>query len=757
MVGGKMTGMTETGEGSYQDFVSDKTKLNPPAGFDPESLADFLFPFQRDITRWALRRGKAALFVDTGLGKTPMQLEWAHQVCLMTKKPVLILAPLAVAKQTARAGSTFGIGVTYAQTYDGHEDAAIIATNYERIEHFPAHAFGGVVLDESSILKSFDGKTRNRIIEAFAETPYRLACTATPAPNDTTELGNHSEFLGVMTRAEMLAMYFFHDGGDTSKWTLKGHAREAFWKWVASWAVVVRKPSDVHPDYNDEQFKLPPIEYHHHIVDADPDAAKDQGRLFLEPAKSLTEQRKARRSTLDARCSLAASLVPEAGPALVWCELNDESDALTAAIPGAEEVAGSDSQEEKERKLFGFQDGAPRVMVSKPKIAGFGLNWQHCSHVVFVGVTHSFESYYQAVRRCYRFGQTKPVRVDIVSSEIEGAVLENLQRKEREAAEMGEEMVSLCRDQMRIELGTMPAPTEHGYETETKTGKDWTMHLGDCCDVIKRMPDASIDYTIFSPPFASLYTYSDSMRDMGNCTDHDEFYKHFSFLVPELLRVTKPGRLLSFHCMNLPTSKSRDGYIGISDFRGILIRAFQDAGWIFHSEVCIWKDPVIAMQRTHALGLLYKQLRKDSCMSRQGIPDFLVTMRKPGENASPVTHTHESFPVELWQRYASPVWMDIDPGDTLQRASAREHEDERHICPLQLEVIRRALLLWSSPGDLVLSPFGGIASEGHISLEQQRQFVGIELKRSYYEQACRNLQAISVGTKAQLSLLDVAP
>lgn len=748
---------------NYTDFISAKTPALPSAGFDPETIAPHLFPFQRDIARWALRRGKAAVFADTGLGKTPMQLEWARQVAEKTGKPVLILAPLAVAKQTARAGDAFGLRVTYAQQWSAElavegDDAGslhpIIATNYERLEHFPAHLFGGIVLDESSILKSFDGKTRTRIIEAFQETPYRLACTATPAPNDTTELGNHAEFLGVMTRAEMLAMYFCHDGGDTSKWTLKGHAREAFWKWVASWAAVVRKPSDVHPDYNDEQFRLPPLTFHHHIVPADPNSAIAEGKLFTEPAKGLTEQRKARRATLDARCALAASLPVDGEPALVWCELNDESEALSEAITGAEEVRGTDDIEDKERKLFGFQDGKPLVMVSKPKLAGLGLNWQHCAHVIFVGITHSFEQYYQAVRRCYRFGQTRPVRVDIISSELEGAVLENLQRKEKEAADMAEEMVTLCRDQMRIELGTMPAPTVGHYNESTKSGKDWTMHLGDCVETVKRMASDSVDFTIFSPPFASLYTYSDSMRDMGNCATHDEFYEHFSFLVPELLRVTKPGRLLSFHCMNLPTSKSRDGFIGISDFRGILIKAFQDAGWIFHSEVCIWKDPVTAMQRTHALGLLYKQLRKDSCMSRQGIPDFLVTMRKPGENPQPVTHTHEDFPVELWQRYASPVWMDIDPSDTLQKESAREHNDDRHICPLQLEVIRRALILWSNPGDLILSPFGGIGSEGYVALQEGRQYVGVELKDSYYKQACLNLEAISVGTKKQLSLLD---
>jgi DNA modification methylase len=268
---------------------------------------------------------------------------------------------------------------------------------------------------------------------------------------------------------------------------------------------------------------------------------------------------------------------------------------------------------------------------------------------------------------------------------------------------------------------------------------DFAMYHGDCVDVVRGMPDSSLHYSIFSPPFASLYVYSNSERDMGNCKDHAEFFGQLRFLVAELLRVTMPGRLLSFHCMDLPTSKQRDGFIGITDFRGELVRMFLDAGWILHSQVVIWKDPVTAMQRTKALGLLHKQLKKDSCLSRQGIPDYLVTMRKPGDNPERVTHTNESFPVEMWQRYASPVWFDIDPSDTLQYRSAREHEDERHICPLQLEVIRRAMRLWTNPGDRVLSPFAGIGSEGFVALEEGRRFVGAELKKSYYEQACRNL------------------
>jgi hypothetical protein len=291
---------------------------------------------------------------------------------------------------------------------------------------------------------------------------------------------------------------------------------------------------------------------------------------------------------------------------------------------------------------------------------------------------------------------------------------------------------------------------------ESVVTSEYAAYNGDCIEVLAGTPPESMDYAIFSPPFSSLYTYTDSDRDMGNCRDEREFFRHFRFLTTLLYNVLKPGRLLSFHCMNLPTSKTRHGYIGIQDFRGMLIRSFQRAGFIYHSEVTIWKDPVTAMQRTKAIGLLYKQLRKDSNLSRQGIPDYLVTMRKPGVNPYPITKTHESFPVSLWQEYASPVWMDINPSETLQRESAREEKDERHIAPLQLEVIRRAVRLWTNPDDVVLSPFMGIGSEGYVSLQMRRRFVGIELKESYFKQATANLDA-AITERDHPKLFDGVP
>lgn len=720
----------------YADFLERKALRCPSNGLAsvPE-LSPSLFDFQRDITAWALRRGRAAIFADCGLGKTLMQLEWARHV----PGDVLILAPLAVAQQTEREAAKFDIpSVRYVRS-QSEAEPGISVTNYEMLQHFDPALFAGVVLDESSILKAYDGKTRNQIIRSFGSTPFRLACTATPAPNDFMELGNHSEFLGAMTRSEMLSMFFVHDGGSTQDWRLKGHAEEAFWKWVCSWAVMLRKPEDL--GYSGDGFTLPPLEILRGVVASDHSTAAARGLLFNWEAQTLQERRDARRSTIKERVAAVAELANSSDEQwLIWCNLNSEGDAAMEAIRGAVQIAGADSLEDKTSRMLAFVEGRVRVLVSKPSICGFGMNLQNCAHVAFLGLSDSYEQFYQAIRRCWRFGQKRPVKCHIVTSDVEGAVIANIQRKQADADKMMEAMVEHMSVINSAEIRGL-SRSESSYQETVESGDGWTLHLGDCVDVVRGLQDDSIHYSIFSPPFASLYTYSNSDRDMGNCKTHDEFYEHFRFLVPELYRVVMPGRLLSFHCMNLPTSKSRDGYIGLSDFRGLLIRIFQEAGWIYHSEVVIWKDPVTAMQRTKALGLLHKQLKKDSCMSRQGVPDYLVTMRKPGDNPERVHHTNESFPVSDWQRYASPVWMDINPSKTLQRTSAREEGDERHIAPLQLEVIERALRIWTNPDDVVLSPFAGIGSEGYIALREGRRFVGVELKRSYFNQAVENLRA----------------
>jgi len=733
----------------YQAFLHAKASVDPMTGLDVvPALNAALMPFQHDITAWALRRGRAAIFADCGMGKTLMQLDWAHNI----PGRVLILTPLAVAAQTVREAAKFGIdGVVYSRTPD--TDARIVVTNYEMLDRFSPDEFAGVVLDESSILKAFDGKTRTKIIETFAQVPYRLACTATPAPNDYMELGNHAEFLSVMSRTEMLSMFFVHDGGETQQWRLKGHAEAEFWKWLCSWAVMIRKPSDL--GYDDGGFALPEMVMHDVTVRIDEPTS---GFLFPVEAQTLQDRIRARRETVEDRVAHTAAIVNGTDePFVVWCNLNSESDALVRAIPGAVEVRGSDSLDAKEERLRRFSDGGIRVLVTKPSIAGHGLNWQHCANMAFVGLSDSYEEFYQAVRRCWRFGQLRPVNVYTIAAETEGAVVANIKRKEADAERMAQNMIEHMHDLNEAALHGASQRFKTDYKRDVAEGKDWTLHLGDCVEVVAEIPSDSVDFTVYSPPFASLYTYSASDRDMGNCKDDAVFMEHYRFLVRDLLRVTKPGRLLSFHCMNLPTSKTHFGYIGIRDFRGELIRLMESEGWIYHSEVCIWKDPVTAMQRTKALGLLHKQLTKDSCMSRQGVPDYLVTVRKPGENMKPVAGPLTSYvgddqslsqsrgsdvqrnSIDIWQRYASPVWMDINPSDTLQFRSAREQNDERHICPLQLQVITRALDLWSNPGDLVLSPFAGIGSEGYVALQMGRRFVGAELKESYWKQAAQNL------------------
>jgi hypothetical protein len=423
---------------AYESFLATKRLTSPPSGFDPGELGEHLFPHQADLTRWALRRGKAAIFAATGLGKSRMQLTWAEKVAEHTGGKVLVLAPLAVAKQTVREASDVGIDAVYARSM-AEVTSPIVVTNYEMLHAFDTRAFVGIVLDESSILKAFDGKFRALIIETFRDTPYRLACTATPAPNDHVELANHAEFLSVMTRAEMLATFFIHDGADTSKWRLKGHARAEFWRWVCSWAALVRKPSDL--GYEDGAYNLPPLTVHHHIVEADTSTLRQAGQLFAMDARTLTERRAARKASASARVEACAEMVNASGEQwIVWCDLNAEGDALEKSIAGAVQVAGADTREHKEQAIVDFCDRKTRVLVSKPSIFGFGVNAQNCARMAFVGLSDSWEAYYQAIRRIWRFGQDRPCEVHIFTSPLEGAVVANIERKERDAAEMAEAM-----------------------------------------------------------------------------------------------------------------------------------------------------------------------------------------------------------------------------------------------------------------------------------------------------------------------------
>lgn len=425
----------------YQEFIERKNTAVVNSGFICNDLNQSLYPFQRDIVRWALQKGKAAIFADCGLGKTLMQLEWARQVCMHTGGAVLVVAPLAVAAQTKREGAQFGINTVVCESADDVQNGINI-TNYEKLDKFDCSVFSGVVLDESSILKSFTGKLRGKIIDAFCRAPYRLACTATPAPNDYMELGNHAEFLGIMTREEMLSMYFVHDGGDTSKWRLKGHAEDVFWQWLGSWSIVMSNPCDL--GYEAAGYDLPALNIREVIVDG---GTPVRGNL------SLTERRRARKESIELRCQYAASLVNASSEQwLVWCDLNDESKRLAELIPDAIEVTGQDRTEHKRDAMLDFAAGAERCLVTKPKIAGFGMNWQGCHNIVFTGLSDSYEQFYQAVRRCWRFGQVHDVNVYIVISAKEGCVLENINRKQQDSETMKAAMAAYTKEITKQEL-----------------------------------------------------------------------------------------------------------------------------------------------------------------------------------------------------------------------------------------------------------------------------------------------------------------
>ena len=428
----------------YKDFIEQRCKRSSHSDsiqVSPHDLNGMLYPFQHDIVRWALAKGRAAIFADCGLGKTPMQLEWANQIVKSHGGSVLILAPLTVSVQTVREGAKFGIPVNICESA---EDVlpGINITNYEKLGNFNECVFKGVVLDESSILKSFTGAMRNQIINFFSHTPFRLACTATPAPNDFMELGNHAEFLGIMSYTEMLSMFFVHDGGQTSKWRLKGHAEDMFWQWMGSWAVVINNPSDL--GYQMNGYDLPPLRIHEIIADGDEP---------ITESMTLMQRRKARKDTINARCDAAAALVNGSDDQwLVWCDLNAESTALSQRIDFSCEVRGSDKPSVKSSRMMGFSMGFNHCLITKPSIAGFGMNWQNCHKVIFVGLSDSYEQYYQAVRRCWRFGQTMPVDVYIVISAREGCVKENIERKQADCDKMRRAMVEQTKEITKKEL-----------------------------------------------------------------------------------------------------------------------------------------------------------------------------------------------------------------------------------------------------------------------------------------------------------------
>lgn len=766
----------------YFDFLKTKQKNIIKSGFDVDEseLNSMLFDFQKFTVKRALYSGKYAIFADTGQGKTPMQLEIAKQVSIKHNKHVIILAPLAVTGQTIEEGKKFNIAVS---RYNLFNDNLIQISNYEQLENIDTSKFICVCLDESSILKNETGKYRSLIIEKFKHTPYKFCFSATPSPNDPTELGNHCEFLDVMTYNEMLAMFFVNDSKKQkgSKWRLKGHAVDRFYEFVSTWAIMYSHPRDI--GFNQDGYDLPPLT----MIERQVATELPEGQLFSGLAVSATDYHKSLRDTQAERIKETISYIqneiPEHEPVLIWTKQNPEADAIYKQLKAlgydCRNVQGSDSPEKKESDLLGFARRDFQILITKESIASQGLNYQHCGYQIFNSVDFSFEKTYQALRRSWRFGRTEEVKAVMVTTDRMINVTRTQEEKQKEFQKMQQQMTKAVTKNLNNELTTRSFDRE-----DIKTDQYWLMR-GDCVQRIKEVPDKSVDIMVFSPPFADLYVYSNKIEDMGNVTSYDQFKQQFKYLVTEIKRVIKPGRIVAVHSMNLPTLKSRDGYIGLRRFNSMIGDLFEQQDMYLHSEHAIWKDPLLAAVRTKTKGLAHQTLLKDSVQVRTGIFDLIQCFKTKEENEVPVEHDllkeyvalgdfdkfprtiegfneywgydpeskysrAEQYSHHIWQRYASPVWMDIDATDTLQYMIARGDNDEKHICPLQLPVIRRLLILYSKKGETLLSPFGGIGSEGYEAILMGRKSISIELKESYFEVNKRNHRA-AVEKKGQLS------
>jgi len=719
----------------YKDFLLTKLDYGKTEGLSKIKIHEKLFDFQKVITEWTCKKGRAANFADTGLGKTFMQVVFAQNIVENTNGKVIIFAPLSVNEQTIEEAEKLSIKIT---RFDIGDNNKIKICNYENLEKLNHKDYSGIILDESSILKSINSKTRERLIKFSQFIKYRGAYTATPAPNDIAEIANHAEFLGIMKREEMLSKFFFNNG---EEWTIKGHGIESFYKWMATWAMFIKYPADL--GFENNGFKLPKLIMQGEYFDYE---FKKEGTLFDIGFSGIGDRIKIRKDTIIIKSQrIADKINNQKTQSIIWCGLNEEAVSLNRLIPASENLQGSDSEQEKIRKIKEFKKGKIRVLITKPKIAGFGLNFQNCFDVHFFGLSDSYEAYYQCIRRCYRFGQKKQVAVTIWLAGNEKIVLSNVKHKEEVSEKISREVIKHVKIYEQEEISGQKHFKEDFMENLKET-ENYKSYLGDSIETWKAFKENSIDFMVFSPPFSSLYTYSASQRDLGNCRTDEEFYKHFGFLIKELFRTLKPGRLCAVHCMDIPTRLINAGYIGIRDFSGSIIRAFEKERFYYHSRITIQKNPQAAAIRTHAKGLLFKQMHKDSSWSRQGLPDYVCVFRKPGENEIEIKPDIDN---DDWIKWAHPIWTDIRETHTLNARSTKSEKDEKHICPLQLDVIERCIRLWSNKGEVIASPFSGVGSEGYMAIKLERKALLCELKKEYWEQGLKNLE------KAEKSKIDL--
>ena len=717
----------------YETFLKKKLKSHIKTGFTitENQLNPKLYDFQKFIVSKCLEIGRAAVFADCGLGKTPIQLEWSYQVAKKTGKPVLILTPLAVRLQTMKQGEDiFNIEC---KKYDG-SNFPIQISNYEQLENIDYKKFAGVVLDESSILKNYTGSTKKKLIEYFSKTKYKLCCTATPSPNDLNEIGNHSEFLNIMDANNMRMRWFVRDEG-MNNYRLKGHSENDFYEWISSWAVCLRNPEDI--GYDGSKFILPKLKLIEKKILIP--AKEESMKLFNDVTVNATSFNQELRITIIERLDEVKNIISKNKNEnfIVWVKQNVEADKLKELIPDSVEVRGDESTEAKESKLIAFAENKYKVLITKSKIAQFGLNFQNCNNQIFASLDFSFEQLYQSIRRSYRFGQKKEVNIYIITTDTMENVISTIKVKQENYEKL---MSGICNSvnkqsyKLKIKYNMRKAETD-----------SYTIINGDCVEEIKTVESDSVDFSVFSPPFSNLFIYSDNIRDMGNCSDHDEFYNQSKYLLKELYRIIRPGRLVAVHTKDLAVYKNSSGYSGLYNFTSKYHDLMESVGFKYHSKITIWIDPVLEMQRTKTQRLLYKQVTSDSSYSGIGMPEYVTIFRKWEGNEDewkPITNLDKSnFNLDTWQKWASPVWFDISRTDVLNSyRDAKDYKDEKHIAPLQLEVIKRLIHLYTNENELVFSPFAGIGSEIYQAVKLNRKGLGIELKESYFDTMKKNLE-----------------
>jgi DNA modification methylase len=803
----------------YQEFLEQKQIVHKASGFEvlESDISRVPFPFQRASIRYALRKGKAALLYDTGLGKTIMEIEAANQITKYTDKPVLITMPLWVAYQTQDiAEELFNQNIQFAKDKMSIAPGqGVYVTNYEILHKFEGVDWGGLIFDESSIFKG-DGKFFERAKKLSAGIPFVLCASATPSPNSIEEMGRQAEVLGIMTVAEMKATFFVNRQDkkktDMSKgvkqkknlaqipftelvksdvknkkktrqgWELRPHAMKEgsmnFFKWLSSWAMAVKLPSDI--GFSDEGYILPELTITPIFIEADyvPD-----NQLVFTGLGGVSDRSKVRKLTLEPKCQMAVELIGgDTDQWIVWCGLNPEANLMKKLLGDrAVNVQGSDKVEKKVEALRGFTNGETQILVSKTKICGHGSNFQNCHKIIFVGLSDSWESFYQAIKRIHRFGQTKPCEVYVILAEEEREIWENVERKGKEAELMTLKLIENAANYQKAELD-MKASEKAVYTTDEIKTDQYHIMLGDSCEWMKKIKSSTVGLSVYSPPFEDLFVYSNSERDLGNSGTKEDFYTHYGYIAKELLRATIPGRKTVVHAADIHAKKNKDGFIGLIPFTHNVVKLYSDLGWDYNGSIQIAKNPQAAAIRLKAHELMFATMERDAARLMPVQPDYLLIFTKPGKNPEPIlpvkngelsrddwikiagntwlnglgkklqddSLTEQDFieiGKQIYEHYktSNPIWQDIRETEVLPHkgkgGSRVDENDTKHICPLQLDPVERAIKLWSNPGDTVLDPFLGSGTTVYQAVMFGRYGVGIELKPEYfYDLAVKNIK-----------------